>query len=83
VSVVKIFNGFNMSLFGKKTQFGVYWNFETGLIDSGYRGTYEDCESWAFSVKDYWRSQGSTPTTEARIERQIKECQLLVVPVVS
>jgi hypothetical protein len=72
-----------MSYFGKNMQFGLFWSFETGLVDSGYRGSYEDCEKWAFAAQDYWKSQGSTPTLEARIERQIKESQFLIVPVAS
>lgn len=83
MSLNKLWKSFRMSIFGKKLQFGLFWIFDAGPIDSGFRGSYEGCEEWAYAVKDYWRSQGATPTTEARIERQIKECQFLIVPVAS
>jgi hypothetical protein len=70
-----------MSFFGKRMQFGLFWDSKNGPIDSGFRGSYEACEEWAFSAKEYWKKQAITPTLEARIERQIKEAQLLIVPV--
>ena len=62
--------------------FALFWRLENNLIDSGFRGTYEDCDSWGRKAKDYWRSQGQySPTLQGRIEKQTKDANYLIIPV--
>lgn len=71
-----------MNFLRKTLRYGLFWSFENGLVDSEFRGSYEECDAWALSAKDSWSKQGSaSPTLQGRIERQTKDVTLVIVPI--